>query len=32
VALPRVAPVQRALLRWPIRCADYVELPVLGGR
>lgn len=29
-ALRRVPQPQRTLLRWPIRCRDYVELPVLG--
>ncbi|WP_454049302.1 nitroreductase family deazaflavin-dependent oxidoreductase [Cellulomonas sp. Marseille-Q8402] len=31
-ALPWVPLPQRALLRWPIRCRDFVELPVLGPR
>ncbi|WNB87576.1 nitroreductase family deazaflavin-dependent oxidoreductase [Cellulomonas sp. ATA003] len=26
----RIPQPQRALLRWPIRCRDYVELPVLA--
>lgn len=35
--LARIPQPQRTLLRWPIRCRDYVELPVrrsttLGGR
>lgn len=29
-ALPRIAQPQRALLRWPIRCSEFVELPVLA--
>lgn len=29
-ALPRIPNPQRALLRWPIRCHDYVQLPVVG--
>ncbi|TFH70611.1 nitroreductase family deazaflavin-dependent oxidoreductase [Cellulomonas sp. HD19AZ1] len=28
-AMTRIPQPQRALLRWPIRCRDYVELPVL---
>lgn len=28
-AMARIPRPQRALLRWPIRCRDYVELPVL---
>ncbi len=31
VALPQISRPQRTLLRWPIRCHDYVELPVLDG-
>ena len=31
VALPQISQPQRTLLRWPIRCHDYVELPVLDG-
>lgn len=31
VALPHISQPQRTLLRWPIRCRDYVELPVLAG-
>lgn len=30
IALPHVAQPQRALLRWPIRCTEFVELPVLA--
>ena len=30
VALARIPQPQRTLLRWPIRCRDYVEIPVLG--
>jgi deazaflavin-dependent oxidoreductase (nitroreductase family) len=30
-ALARIPQPQRAALRWPIRCADFVELPVVGG-
>lgn len=30
-ALERIPNPQRSLLRWPIRCHDYVELPVLDG-
>lgn len=30
--LARIPQPQRAVLRWPIRCQDYVELPVLGSR
>lgn len=30
VGLRRVPQPQRTLLRWPIRCRDFVELPVLG--
>lgn|GEM_PF-1365770 len=35
--MARIPQPQRSLLRWPIRCRDYVELPVprsttLGGR
>jgi deazaflavin-dependent oxidoreductase (nitroreductase family) len=29
--LTRIPQPQRALLRWPIQCRDYVELPVLEG-
>ena len=29
-ALPRIPQPQRTLLRWPIRCHDYVQLPVVG--
>lgn len=32
VALARIPQPQRALLRWPVRCRDYVELPVREGR
>jgi deazaflavin-dependent oxidoreductase (nitroreductase family) len=28
--LARIPQPQRALLRWPIRCRDYAELPVLS--
>jgi deazaflavin-dependent oxidoreductase (nitroreductase family) len=27
--LARIPQPQRVLLRWPIRCCDYVELPVI---
>jgi len=30
--LRRVPMPQRALLRWPVRCRDYVEMPVLVTR
>lgn len=30
--LSRVPQPQRALLRWPIRCRDYVELPVVASQ
>jgi deazaflavin-dependent oxidoreductase (nitroreductase family) len=29
-ALPRISQPQRTLLRWPIRCSEFVELPVLA--
>ncbi|MCL3862495.1 nitroreductase family deazaflavin-dependent oxidoreductase [Actinotalea sp. K2] len=29
--LSRVPQPQRALLRWPVRCRDYVELPVVAA-
>jgi len=29
-ALPHISQPQRALLRWPIRCTEFVELPVLA--
>ena len=29
--LRRIPQPQRALLRWPIRCRDYVTLPVVSG-
>ncbi|QTE30378.1 nitroreductase/quinone reductase family protein [Pengzhenrongella sicca] len=28
--LARVSQPQRALLRWPIRCGDFVELPIVS--
>ncbi|WP_231494857.1 nitroreductase family deazaflavin-dependent oxidoreductase [Cellulomonas sp. KRMCY2] len=28
--LSRVPQPQRALLRWPIRCRDFIELPILA--
>jgi len=31
-ALPRIPQPQRTLLRWPIRCQDYITLPVLAAR
>lgn len=30
-ALPHISQPQRTLLRWPIRCREYVELPVLDA-
>jgi deazaflavin-dependent oxidoreductase (nitroreductase family) len=30
VALPRIPQPQRSLLRWPIRCSEFIELPVLA--
>lgn len=31
-ALRRITMPQRALLRWPVRCRDYIEMPVLTAR
>ncbi|VTR76684.1 nitroreductase family deazaflavin-dependent oxidoreductase [Cellulomonas hominis] len=31
-AFRRVPQPQRTVLRWPVRCRDYVELPVQGGQ
>ncbi len=30
--LSRIPQPQRTLLRWPIRCRDYVSLPILSSR
>lgn len=30
--LARVSQPQRTLLRWPVRCRDFVSLPVLASR
>ena len=31
-ALSHISQPQRALLRWPIRCTEFVELPVLAAQ
>jgi len=31
-ALPHISLPQRALLHWPIRCSEFVELPILADR